>query len=42
MRGKGLQVRRAQALRDDGGKGAELIAAIETVLDRKISEIGPA
>ena len=37
-----LQVRRALVLKDGGGKGAELIAAIETVLDQKISEIGAA
>jgi hypothetical protein len=37
-----LQVRRALVLKDGGGKGAELIAAIEAVLDRKLSEIGAA
>jgi REP element-mobilizing transposase RayT len=37
-----LQVRQALVLKDGGGKEAELIAAIESALERKISEIGSA
>ena len=37
-----LQVRRALVLKEGGGKEAELIAAIESVLNQKITEIGSA